>query len=167
MNNENFFKLHRDLMTAIPLAIQPSERQAFNDFMEDVVNHMCFIGDEYRDTVVLTYDRFYRRLPLTNVSFRHQKALKSTAVYIYYKFIRPHTPLTSSPIIIDDSDADDAPQEDHHPVADLEISSVSIHLPSLSGNDASLNESTSSASNGPPSLEDLHPTSTPIPSPEH
>ena len=154
-------------MAAIPLAIQPSERQVFQNFLEDVVNHMCFIGDEYRDTVVLAYDRFYRRLPLANVSFRHQKALKSTAVFIYHKVIRPLTPLASAPIIIDDSDNDDAPQEEDNPIADLELSSVSIYVPSPSGSDASLNESTTSASSGPPSLEDLRPTSTPIPSPEH
>ena len=166
MNNENFSQLHRALLSAIPSAISQSEKQAFDDFMEDVVNHMCFFGDEYRDSVVLTYDRFYRRLPLANVSFRHQKALKSTAVFIFHKFIRPLTPLASTPITIDESDTEEAPQEASDPVVDLEISTVSIHIPSPQHSDASLNDSTASASDEPPSLEDLHPTSTPLPSPD-
>ena len=126
MNNEKFFQLHRNLLSAIPSAVNQSEKQAFEDFMEDVVNRMCFLGDEYRDSVVLMYDRFYRRLPLANVNFRHQKALKSTAVYIFHRFIRPLTPLASTPITIDESDNDEAPQEDIDPVVDLEISTVSI-----------------------------------------
>ena len=167
MNNENFFKLHRDILSTIPEAIQSSDRQTFSDFMADVVNHMCFFGDEYRDMVVLTYDRFYRRLPLANVDYRHQKALKSTAVKIFYTYIRPMTPLASAPITIDESDVEDAPQDIPDPVADLEITPVSIHLPSPPGSDANLNDSTTTASSVSPPPEELPATSTPIPSPEH
>ena len=167
MNNENFFKLHRDILSTIPVAIQSSDRQAFQNFLEDAVNHVSFLGDEYRDMVVLTYDRFYRRLPLANVDYRHQKALKSTAVHIFYNWIRPLTPLANAPIIIDESESEDAQPDIPDPVADLEITPVSIHLPSPPVSDASLNESTSSASSGPPSLEELRATSTPIPSPDH